>query len=144
MIIVIKGKKYPLKTIEAVDLIDLLDLQAETKAMGRELTLAAIQDMERDIQKIKHKDPDTQGDLRGRHPDALWLMGLTLWSTRRCAGEDITFREAMKTSRADITYVAEADDPKMAADPRSARPGSGRATKRAPKARATRKTSAQR
>lgn len=145
MIIVIKGKKYPLKSIEEVDLWALEELAAEGREIDRDLSLAAIEAIERDISKLKHRDAQTQAMMRARHPQAVLMQGLSMWASRRCAGEEISLREAMKTSYAEISYIREAgDDADDGQDPPSARPGSGRAAKRAPKARATRKTSAKR
>lgn len=147
MIIRVRGIDYPATAVDQLSLLDLILLQEQTKAIGRELTHASVEEMEAAVNKIKHKDPQTQRELRARHPDMIWLIAIQLWATLRGAGQDVSFSEAIGIPLKDCEWRKEPgdDDDGAPVGPTRARPASGRAARRHPAAkRATKKASAKR
>lgn len=148
MIIRVKGIDYPGTAVDELSLLDLIMLQEQTKALGRELTHADIEQMEATVNKIKHKDLPTQRELRARHPDMVWLIAIQLWATLRGAGQDVTFSEAIAIPLKQCQWISEPGDDDGnggTVGPTRARPASGRAAKRRPAAkRAAKKASAKR
>lgn len=134
----LQGRTYKATAVfDRVPLRDLLALEVELETLGRPMKWSQVREM---VQRISLLE-DAQDD-----PDFLWFLGLLVWGTRRIAGEALTFEEAIDFPLGELEMLPESDDHKKAAKPtpRKARPDSGRAgakRPRAPKAESTPKTS---
>ena len=146
MQIKVGDRTIPVTPPTSLSLLDLLNLERETRSIGRPITLAVVQGMERDIEEAAAKFTTTaeQNRCREEHPDGQWLLAVLLWSSMRGAGDVVTFSEAISVPVADIDFVKEVgDEPAEQDRPTSAPPASGRGAK--PLARSTAKrTSARR
>jgi hypothetical protein len=130
----IGDQTYPLKSVDELSLLDLLLLERETRDLGRPLTLSVISDMEKDVGAATMGKATVEERRRARqeHPDAPWLLAVSLWASRRAAGDKLTFEEAISFPLSELSFVREPGDPEdtpAEADPTRARPGSGRAGK---------------
>ena len=124
----LQGRTYTATAVfDRVPLIDLLTLEVELETLGRPMTWAEVREM---VQRISHLD-DPESD-----PQYMWFLGLLVWGTRRLAGESVTFAEAVDFGLGELEMLPEPQDRKKAAkaDPRKARPGSGRAGAKRPPA----------
>lgn len=124
----IGSKVYDVKDVEDLSLWLLLELQSETADTARPLDVATVQQMAATIDKL----PDD--DARKTHPDAPWLLGVTIWASRRMAGEEVTFREAIDFPMRQLTFLpAPADRKKPDPTRRPRQASAGVARKRAAK-----------
>lgn len=129
----IAGKSYTVSDIEQLSLWLLLELQSETKDTAQPLDVATVQAMAKTLDELPNDD------ARKRHPDAPWVLAVTIWASRRLAGEEVTFREAIDFPMSQLSFLPEPGDhkaaKKTAADPTRRRPtaSAGAARKRAAK-----------
>jgi hypothetical protein len=117
----IQGKVYDAADLDLVSLRDILLFEQQTKDMGREITWSQIGMWSEEFDALK-TDKEKQ-----EHPAAPWMTAVTIWASRRIAGEDVTFDEAVDFPMRDLHFIAEPKDRKKPANPTRARPGSGRA-----------------
>lgn len=115
---------YTAASLDELTLKMVLELEQESAELGRVLHLADIQAMANRIDSMK---TDQQ---RGEHPDAPWVIAVTVWASRRLAGEKLTFSEAVDVPMKDLVFLKEPQDHKRPANP-TKRPAkvSGRAAK---------------
>lgn len=117
----IKGVEYESATLEDVTLADVLRFpgqMAELRAAG---ALGAPESWNDAVELVARLALIDDLAARGRHPDAIWAMAVTVWASRRLAGEDVTVAQA-----ADFRWPADfeaLDEP----TPTKARPKAGRA-----------------
>src|SRR5207248_3298287 len=124
----IGSKVYDIKDIEDLSLWLLLELQSETADTARPLNVAEVQQMSKPMDSLPNDD------ARKTHPDAPWLLGVTIWASRRMAGEDVTFREAIDFPMRQLTFLpAPADRKKPDPTTRPRQASAGAARKRAAK-----------
>ena len=123
----LQGRTYTATAVfDRVPLRDLLALEVELETLGRPMKWSQVREM---VQRISTLE-DAQDD-----PDFLWFLGLLVWGTRRIAGEALTFEESIDFPLGELEMLPEPQDRKKAAkDPRKARPGSGRAGAKRPRA----------
>ena len=123
----LQGRTYTATAVfDRVPLIDLLTLEVELETLGRPMKWSQVREM---VQRISHLD-DPEKD-----PEYMWFLGLLVWGTRRLAGESVNFAEAVDFGLGELEVLPEPQDRKKAAkDPRTARPGSGRAAAKRPRA----------
>lgn len=114
------SKVYDAADIEDLSLKHILMLERETADLGRPMRWADITDMVTTLGAIKDHNE------RGKHPDAPWVLAVTIWASRRNAGEDLTFGQAIDFPLSDLTFLHDPQDRKKPkSDPRKARPGKG-------------------
>lgn len=124
----IDGAEYPLSDIHSATLADLLLLEQQTTAVGHRMDLNDLKRLSREMQAIE--DPDE----RLGHPDALWMLGATIWLCKRRAGESVDFITAVDFPMDKLEWISEPGDPKP--NPRkAARPGSGLVADHRPKSK---------
>lgn len=127
--IVLRGKTYTILKPSDLTLKMLLQLEIETEQFGKRMTLA---DFERlDAEWAAHRASTAGASI---HPAAVWLVAVTVWASKRLAGEEVTFEDAIDFSFDEIKAVPTPQDRKPPAGrkaaPRKARPSkaaSGRA-----------------
>lgn len=132
----IKGKIYDVRVLDDLSLRHLLELQTQTKELGRELSAGEIQEMGEKLDQLPK-------DERKLHPDAPWVLAFTIWGSRRLAGENVTFEQAIDFPMRELTFLPEPEDRKAAAGPqkRPARNGGGAAAARGSRATSGARTS---
>jgi hypothetical protein len=118
----INGKVYDATDLESVKLRDILVFEQQTKDMGRAVTWGEVN------QWADELDALGSDDERANHPGAPWLTAVTVWASRRIAGEDLTFGDAVDFPMSALRFIPDPEDHKPKANPTKARPtGSGRA-----------------
>jgi hypothetical protein len=143
--IIIDGTVYDGQTIDALSIRHALAFNRECAANGFPTREAPW--TWQDVERIREEIAILPKDERERHPEALLLTAVSVWASRIVAGETVSFDEAISTPLERMHFVIEPGDqpdPEQdrtgAADPRRARPGSGRAG--APASRSKKRTSA--
>lgn len=119
------GKIYDIGAIDRLRLVDLILMQEQTKALGREITMA-------DVQVMKDNLAELEPEERAAHVDQLWIVAIGIFAARRIAGDNIGFEEAISFPITALKWLPEPSDRQAPTpDPTRARQGSGRAAKRA-------------
>ncbi|HEY2088600.1 MAG TPA: hypothetical protein VGH54_21595 [Mycobacterium sp.] len=133
-------KTYNGADLDRLSLKDILMLENETAELGKPLKWTQVQEWEQDLDRLtrivvdetKSKAVrDAAMKEREDHPGNIWVMALVIWSSRRLAGELISFGDAIDFPMKDLQFLPEPTDHKSSANPTKARPrkGSGRAAK---------------
>jgi hypothetical protein len=115
---------YDAASIDMVTLKDILLLEKETGELGHPLRWSDVKLMAEEMAALK---TDKQ---REDHPDSIWMLAITIWASRRVAGELLTFGDAVDFSMSDLTFIDDPQDHKAPARPTKARVGSARAANR--------------
>jgi hypothetical protein len=115
---------YDLGALDLLSLKDILLMEKETTELGKTLRWSEVQRMAKEVDAL---DTDEQ---RRDHPDAVWVTAITIWASRRIAGEEQPFGDAIDFPMRDLTWIPEPQDRKKPEHPTKARPVSGRARKR--------------
>lgn len=132
---------YALADLDRVSLRDILVLERETVEFGHPLRWTDVQAMSEALDAL-----ETEKE-RAEHPDALWITAVTIWASRRIAGEDVTFDQAVDFPMRDLVFLPDPGDHKEAANPSKperkspTRKGSARAGSAAARPRGKRPTS---
>lgn len=126
---------YDGKTLDRLTLAEILRLEQETEQFGRAMKwsqLRALADATEGMTAEEFEETD----------DAPWLIGMIVWVSRLRAGENISFADAIDFPLGDLELidVDPSADRTGAADPRRARPASGRAARSGARAGAKRPT----
>jgi hypothetical protein len=121
------GPEYELRGVQDVSLLDLIRLQSESAALGKSLTVGTLNQMRIERRKdCTDKDGKVDVDALDAHPHSMWLMGTNLWASRRLAGEDVSFADALGVSYDDLTFIPDEDDePAESEQPDPPQPPSG-------------------
>lgn len=118
------GKVYDAADLDLIPLRDILLFEQQTKDMGRAVEWSQIEAWGEQLDALKTDDE------KARHPGAMWLTAVTVWASRRIAGENVNFDEAVNIPMRDLVFLPDPQDRKAAANPTTARrTGSGRAAK---------------
>jgi hypothetical protein len=143
--IVIDDTVYDGQTIDALSIRHVLAFNRECAHKGFP-TLEAPWTWQ-DVERIREEIAVMPKEDRERHPEGLLLTAISVWASRIVAGESVSFDEAISTPLERMHFVIEPGDrpnPDQdrtgAADPRRARPASGRAS--APASTSRKRTSA--
>jgi len=110
------GKVYAMSALDEVSLKDvvLFNSQAEEIGLRRKWS-----DVERVAVEIAEMPPD-EADA---HPEKLLAIAVTIWATRRVAGDSVTFGEAIDFPMNAIDFLPDTED---------RRPGKRKGAKTAP------------
>lgn len=111
MLIVYKGKQFSARSIYELSLEQLIALEDETTRLGKPLNLGIMAGMFDEVEKVKHKDPETQGRMRGQHPLAQWTFAINVFCAMRIEGAIKTFAEVLPILPAEVTFLREPGDP---------------------------------
>jgi hypothetical protein len=122
----IEGRVYNAADLDLVSLKDILLLAQQTRDLGRPLTWGELGAMSQALDGLAS---DAE---RERHPDAPWILAVTIWATRRIAGEDLSFGDAIDFPMRELKFLPEPQDRKAPVNPTKARTGSVRAAKSRP------------
>jgi len=130
-------RRYEVNAIEDLSLKMILELEAESRDFGRQLKFADISVWADELNALSE-------DERVQHPESMWLLAVTIWASRKLAGEPVTFAEAVDFPMSQLVFLPEPQDHKKPANPQKARPtprGSGRAANQGTEAPSAEKTS---
>lgn len=122
---VLNGKRYDLASIDRLTLRDALRFDREAEREDYGITWSGLLALAEQAASLPPEQAMTHGGT--------WLLlGATVWATRREAGEDLTFGEAIGFRFGEVQWIRQPEDRKP--DPHKARPnprkGSGRAVAR--------------
>lgn len=124
----ISGRLYTAASLTEVSLRDLLLFEVQTEEMGLPLRWADQLNISEEITALPKEE-------RGKHPKMLQLLAVTVWATRRVAGDKVTFSEALDFSLDQLEWVGGGEDDE--ADPPKARQATRKGSGRAGASRAT-------
>lgn len=136
MKLVIDGREYPVVTTQTAELLHLMELQQQAKALVEGgLGMSALQRIDREAGAYRRAmtawqeagaDPGSEPDV----PDnSVTAMAVTVFLSRRAAGDQVTFQDAARIGMDAIIQMAESMDAQAsddAVDPTP--PGGGPAT----------------
>ncbi len=132
-------RTYDLATLDRLSLLDILMMEKETRELGNPLKWSDVLRIVAEVEAMQPAKGASAAEVEkakakvAEHPDILWMSAITIWSSRRIAGEKVTFVEAIDFPQSDLIWVPDPQDHKESARPTKparARAGSGRATKR--------------
>jgi hypothetical protein len=102
---VIDGKTYTTTALDEVPLKDLIRFNTEAADMG-------LRERWNDVQRAAvEMDGMTETEAED-HPDSLLVMAVTIWVSRRLAGEDLAFGDAVDVPMNHIKFLADPGDRK--------------------------------
>lgn len=99
----IDGKTYSTATLDEITLKDLLLFEVQARDLGLDVTWAQLQERAAAL--------DT-ADEAAADRDGLLMMAATIWASRRMAGEDVTFGDAIDVPLASIVFLPPTEDHK--------------------------------
>lgn len=113
---------YTTAALDEISLKDLMLFNSQAADMGLDKTWA-------DVERLGQALAEMTADEAGQHPDALFLTGVTIWASRRAAGDEVTFGEAIDIKLKDLEFLPSTKDhrpnPTKARKGSSTRKGSG-------------------
>jgi len=104
---------YNAAALDLISLKDVLVLEQESADLGRALRFNDIKEMAEDISELK---TDKE---RHAHPAMPWVLAVTIWASRRIAGERMSFGDAIDFPLRDLTWLKEPQDHKAATSPKA-------------------------
>lgn len=107
------GKVYSVGALEDVSLRDVMLFNTQAADMGLAATWA-------DVERVSEEMSAADKDEAEKHPDALLMLGVTIWATRRIAGDEVTFGDAVDFPLSALVWLPDTEDRK---------PGKGKARK---------------
>lgn len=107
------GKVYSVGALEDVSLRDVMLFNTQAADMGLTATWA-------DVERVAEEMSEADKDAAEKHPDALLMLGVTIWATRRIAGDEVTFGDAVDFPLSALVWLPDTEDRK---------PGKGKARK---------------
>lgn len=115
---VIDGKMYSATTVKALTLRDILTFNRDAEREGWGLSWGDIEPLFAQVEALKDETE------KRRHPGTLWLLALTIWASRRAAGETVSFGECIDIPLERVDFIADPQDRLggEGKDPRKARP----------------------
>lgn len=117
----IDGREYPAVGHKGASLLHVLQLKREARpVLGYDLGLRELDRMEREARKLKRDitaarkagDDERVAELQAdAADDGLVGLAIVVYFSRRRAGEQVTFREAIDVDLGAVEYVREDGDP---------------------------------
>lgn len=98
-------KVYTTAALDEVSLRDLVLFNTQAADMG-------LAEKWSDVERIAGEfDAMTEAEAEG-HPDKLLMIGVTVWASRRGAGEDLSFGDALDFPLSQLDFLPEPEDRK--------------------------------
>lgn len=119
----IGAKIYEAASVDRLSMGDLLRIRSETEAIGIPMTWPEVKTLLEEISIL---------DDAEEHPQAMLVIGLTIWASRLNAGEKISLADAVDFPLGDLQWLPEPEDHKEPANPTRPPKGSGGGGKRQP------------
>jgi hypothetical protein len=112
-------KVYETDVLDDISLRDLMVFNRQVADMGLSITWADIERISVEMSELDEKDA-------ARHPEAMLMTGVVIWASRRSAGDDVTFEQAVDIPMSQIVWLETPKDHKPkkkgASGSRSVRP----------------------
>lgn len=118
----IAGKVYSAADLDQIRLADILLFEEQTRDFGRALSWGQVNAWAAEIDAL---ETDEQ---KHAHPGGLWLMAVTIWASRRLAGEPVTFEQAVNFPMAQLVPLPDPADHPAPANPTRARTAARKAS----------------
>jgi hypothetical protein len=112
---------YDAGALDLLSLKDILMFEKETAELGNPLHWS---DVGRMIEELEALKTDRE---REAHSSAMWVLAITIWSSRRLGGDQMSFGDAIDFPLRDLKWLPDPQDKKAPARPTKARTGSARA-----------------
>jgi hypothetical protein len=97
----IGARVYTTAALDEISLKDLIVFGREAEAIGLPAKWS-------DIERIASEAADLPDGEE--HPDALLLVGVTIWASRRAAGDDVTFEQSIDFPLKDLSFLPSPTD----------------------------------
>ncbi len=128
MLIEIDGRRYPMRSIEDLELRHIAKLQFELRS-GEFDGITSLRTVD-DIRAALAGWTKLSKAERKTHPDGVFLTCFAVWSARVLAGEDLTLMEAISVPAASLRMITEPED--LKGDDGKGGEGEGKARTRRP------------
>lgn len=89
---------YSTAALDEISLRDLVVFNTEVAELGLPYTWA-------DVERIGNEMADLEEEAAKQHPDAMFITGVTIWASRRAAGDQVSFLEAIDVKLKDLQFV---------------------------------------
>lgn len=99
----IGNKVYSTSALDEISLRDLVVFNTEVSELGIPYSWA-------DVERIGTEMADMTEEEAKRHPDAMFITGVTIWASRRSAGDEVTFLEAIDVKLKDLQFLPSTED----------------------------------
>lgn len=123
------GKRiYTQVALDEIHLKDILMFEAQAADLGLSERWDDIERIYAEVMAMANRPDADEDELEKqveRHPGSRLLTFVTIWVSRRAAGDDLSFADALDFPLSAIEYLPETADRK---------PGKGKGAKRSPKA----------
>jgi hypothetical protein len=103
MRIKVAGKVYTPIARDEVSLRDLMLFNHQARDFG--ITWAEVTEMMEEWDDLSEEEAAS-------HPNLYMVIGVTIWMSRRAAGEDLTFSEAVDVNLGDVDFIPDPEDRK--------------------------------
>lgn len=103
-------KIYTSAALDEISLRDLMLFNTQAAEMG----LAERWD---DVERIADELDALSIEEAEHHPGKMVMIGVTVWASRRCAGEDVSLDEAVDIPLRSIVFLPDTEDKKPPANP---------------------------
>lgn len=117
-------KVYTTETLDEISLRDLMLFNRQAADMGLGATWA-------DVERISAEIAALDENSVGTHPDMMLMVGVTVWASRRQAGDDVTFEQAVDVPLSKIVWLESPKD-RQPKTPKKRASGKGSALVAAP------------
>jgi hypothetical protein len=97
------GKTYTTASLDSVSLKDLLVWQRECADLGLSIPWAQVE-----ANAVAMSEGDAEANLAD--VDQLLMLAVTIWASRRAAGEDLTFAEAIDFPLTELEFLPQPQD----------------------------------
>lgn len=122
------GRTYEMTAINEISLRDLVLFNAQAAEMGGDFRWSDVEEAAAEMQAMK-----TVGEA-SKHPRRNLVIAVTIWISRRAAGDDLSFGEAIDFPMSSVEFLPSAEDRKPG--PTKARKGPAKKSTRKASARA--------
>jgi hypothetical protein len=138
-------KIYTAAEIDLLTVKDVLVFEKEAADLGRPMKWGQIEAWALELNGYYQTIADEKVSPAQRaeaeravkdHEGVLWVIAMTIWASRRLAGEAVTFDQAIDFPMRDLRWLPSTQDRKAATNPTKARPRTTKASGRAAKPRA--------
>lgn len=105
---------YNTSSIEDISLRDVMVFNRQAADMGLDLTWVDVERIAQEIQDAveEAKSQGKSPQEAATHPDALLMFGVTVWISRRMAGESVTLDQATDVPLTSIELIEARQAPK--------------------------------
>jgi hypothetical protein len=92
-------KVYETDVLDTISLRDLMVFNRQVADMGLSITWADVERISAEMAEIG------EADGASRHPEAMLMTGVVIWASRRAAGDDVTFEQAVDIPMSEIVWI---------------------------------------